>query len=74
METRKDKHPVHTQNVGYIVLLEFTVMKFLLTLFCFSIVLPLENLKIMTKGTRCLGSGELVYEKHLKPFVMKCMV
>ena len=25
------------------------------------------------KGTRCLGSDELVYEKRLKPFVMKCI-
>ena len=27
------------------------------------------------KGTRCRGSDELVYKKkHLKPFVMKCML
>ena len=25
------------------------------------------------KGTRCLGSGELVRAKHLKPFVIKCI-
>ena len=36
--------------------------------------------KIMTKkgdtdskGTRCLGSDELVYKKRLKQFVMKCI-
>ena len=28
---------------------------------------------INIKGTRCLGSDELVYEKRLKPFVMKCI-
>ena len=25
------------------------------------------------KGTRCLESGELVYEQSLKPFVIKCI-
>ena len=25
------------------------------------------------KGTRCLGSDELVYKKHLLPFVIKCI-
>ena len=26
------------------------------------------------KGTYCLGSGDLVQEKHLKPSVMKCIL
>ena len=31
------------------------------------------NILVMVKGTRCLGSVELVFEKCLKPFVMKCI-
>ena len=34
---------------------------------------PGPNLMAMLKGTRCLGSDELVYENRLKPFVMKCI-
>ena len=29
---------------------------------------------LVIKGTRCLGSDELVFEKRLKPFVMKCIM
>ena len=45
-------------------------------IFC-SIVARLDkylhgSLSVIFKGTRCGGSVELVFQKHLKPFVMKC--
>ena len=30
--------------------------------------------EFVLRGTRCLGSGELVYEKRLKLFVIKCIL
>ena len=31
-----------------------------------------QTVSTLLIGTHCLGSGELVYEKHLELFVMKC--
>ena len=56
-------------------LLYFSYFSFSLSSLCLSFRLDTFKLKKKDnlKGTRCLGSVKLVFEKRLLPFVLKCI-